>query len=248
MGGRPSGGRRNGTRGKHRRACRSRVGAGRHGFASHTADGRAEVQTRLGFITAHDKYRRDCLYVPAGRRSRSSTKLGFADRRPLVIGFRWLSRSSLQVKPGPAPSRRRTTRGGWRLKAGAWNYTFTNGKNLAFVGAGIVVNGGSAAITNNVNLFFQNTSTAGAANITNLGGIAFVDNSTAGAATITNGLFLRFSNASTAGGAKITNSTTMNFFDTSTAGAASITNNGRLVFTKNSTPRAPPLPNPHNDT
>lgn len=42
-----------------------------------------------------------------------------------------------------------TTIGGFTFNAGASNYTFTNGVILTFNGAGIVINGGSAAITNN---------------------------------------------------------------------------------------------------
>jgi hypothetical protein len=62
-----------------------------------------------------------------------------------------------------------TTIGGWTFNAGASAYSFTNGNVLKFTGAGIVINGGSATITNNVSGFLQffNTSTAGSATITN---------------------------------------------------------------------------------
>ena len=40
------------------------------------------------------------------------------------------------------------TIGGWTFNAGASNYTFNNTTHLEFDGAGIVINGGSATITN----------------------------------------------------------------------------------------------------
>ena len=43
-----------------------------------------------------------------------------------------------------------TTVGGWTFNAGASAYTFNNNQSLNFNGAGIVINGGSAAITNTV--------------------------------------------------------------------------------------------------
>jgi autotransporter-associated beta strand protein len=130
-----------------------------------------------------------------------------------------------------------TTIGGWTLNAGASNYTFANGKTLTFVGAGIVVNGGSAAITNTAPgaLFFFGNSTAGAATITNNNGLIFNDNSTAGAAAITNNNTLNFSNDSTAGTAVITNNFNMLFGSNGTADAASITNNFFLSFQDGST-------------
>jgi hypothetical protein len=57
-----------------------------------------------------------------------------------------------------------TNFGGWTFNSGAPAYTFTNGQFLNFTGAGIVINGGSASITNNHDLDFNNGSTAGSAN------------------------------------------------------------------------------------
>jgi hypothetical protein len=51
-----------------------------------------------------------------------------------------------------------TTIGGWTFNAGASNYTFNNATHLEFNGAGIVINGGSATITNNLAMFFINSS------------------------------------------------------------------------------------------
>jgi autotransporter-associated beta strand protein len=133
-----------------------------------------------------------------------------------------------------------TTLGGWTFNTGASAYTFTNGQTLAFTGAGISINGGSAIITNNHNLYFYNTSTAGSATITNNSGgsLYFNNTSTAGNASITNNLgsLLHFNNGSTAGSATITNnSSNMYFANTSTAGSASITNNQNLTFYDSST-------------
>ncbi|HMJ30926.1 MAG TPA: hypothetical protein VK512_19625, partial [Xanthobacteraceae bacterium] len=65
-----------------------------------------------------------------------------------------------------------TTVGGWTFNAGASNYSFSNSQSLSFTGAGIDIQGGSAAITNNSggSLTFNNTSTAGSAAITNTSG------------------------------------------------------------------------------
>jgi autotransporter-associated beta strand protein len=128
-----------------------------------------------------------------------------------------------------------TTIGGWTFNAGAPAYSFTNGNNLTFTGAGIVINGGSASITNNGNLEFANTSTAGSASITNNNEISFNSSSTAGNASITNNAGLEFANSSTAGSASITNNNFMSFIDTSTAGSASITNNNFIQFFSTST-------------
>jgi autotransporter-associated beta strand protein len=133
-----------------------------------------------------------------------------------------------------------TTLGGWTFNAGASAYTFTNGQTLALTGAGISINGGSATITNNHNLYFYNTSTAGSATIANNSGgsLYFNNSSTAGNASITNNLgsLLHFNNSSTAGSATITNnSSNMYFANTSTAGSANITNNQNLTFYDSST-------------
>jgi hypothetical protein len=81
-----------------------------------------------------------------------------------------------------------TTVGGWTFASGASAYTFTNlpFHVLTFDGAGIVINGGSASITNNSFLFFRNSSTAGSAGITNDSNMFFLNSSTASSASITN--------------------------------------------------------------
>jgi autotransporter-associated beta strand protein len=94
--------------------------------------------------------------------------------------------------------------GGWTFNAGASAYTFTNGQVLQFTGAGIVINGGSASITNNSVLNFLGTSTAGSASITNSFDLNFNNTSTAGSASITNDRVLTFLGTSTAGSATIT--------------------------------------------
>ncbi|WP_342737243.1 autotransporter domain-containing protein [Bradyrhizobium sp. B117] len=151
-----------------------------------------------------------------------------------------------------------TSVGGWTFNAGASNYRFFTGRLLLFQGAGIDIQGGSAAITNTGELRFTNTATAGSvaitnnsalnffdtstagnAAITNNGGLTFFDATTAGSATITNGSFasLFFAASTTAGSAVITNtnSGTVQFLDNSTAGNAVITNSGTVQFLDNST-------------
>jgi len=58
---------------------------------------------------------------------------------------------------------------GLALNAGASAYTFANNHSLSFNGAGIVINGGSATINNNIggNIDFNNNSTAGNTAINN---------------------------------------------------------------------------------
>jgi uncharacterized protein with beta-barrel porin domain len=133
---------------------------------------------------------------------------------------------------------------GWTFNAGASAYAFTNAQDLVFLGAGIVINGGSATITNNFGFAsFVGASTAGSATITNNrgGGVGFGSMSTAGNATINNNAFgsVTFTSTSTAGNATITNagiSSTVQFFNTSTAGSAAITNNDSTVrFSNTST-------------
>ncbi|MCP3469210.1 autotransporter domain-containing protein [Bradyrhizobium sp. CCGUVB1N3] len=128
--------------------------------------------------------------------------------------------------------------GGWTFNAGASNYTFNVSNSLNFTGAGITINGGSATITNNSSLAFQNTSTAGGATINNNSSLLqFGDSSTAGNATITNnnGSTTIFYGNSTAGNAAITNTNLLFFYDYSTAGSATITNNGGITFQDYST-------------
>ncbi|MBR0753908.1 autotransporter domain-containing protein [Bradyrhizobium jicamae] len=128
-----------------------------------------------------------------------------------------------------------TTIGGFTLNAGASSYTLTNDQTLAINGAGIVVNGGSLAITNNNYLALQNASTAGNASITNTGSLNFNDGSAAGSAAITSSGYLYFNNTSTAGNATIDSSRVVYFLDSSTAGNAALTNSGVLIFGNSST-------------
>jgi autotransporter-associated beta strand protein len=130
--------------------------------------------------------------------------------------------------------------GGWTFNSGASAYSFTNNSQiLQFNGAGIVINGGSATITNKSFLFFANSSTAGSASITNNNGLFFANSSTAGSASITNNNGLAFNNSSTAGSASITTNTgsfsSLDFNNTSTAGSAAIANSGPIVFHDTST-------------
>jgi len=125
-----------------------------------------------------------------------------------------------------------TSIGGWTFNAGASAYTFNfaTPQFLIFTGAGIVINGGSAAINGGIEQF-SNASTAGSAAITtNSGFVQFNNTSTAGSAAITinSGFgFLQFSDTSTAGSAAIINTGGfVTFSNTSTAGNAAITNTG----------------------
>ena len=146
--------------------------------------------------------------------------------------------------------------GGFTFNAGAPAYTFAIG-NGRFVGAGIVVNGGSVTVninglfdfdnassagsatinTSNSFLAFNNTSSAGTANIThNSGFMSFNDTSSAGTATINNiAHFLTFNGSSSASGATITNGGTLTFNDSSSAGSAFITTSIRTEFNGQST-------------
>ncbi len=128
-----------------------------------------------------------------------------------------------------------TTIGGWTFNAGASNYSFTNSFLLQITGAGIVINGGRASITNTDNISFSNTSTAGSASITNNGVLSFNNTSTASTATITNNALLAFNDSGTASSATIVNNLNMFFNDSSAAGSASITNNKDITFGGGST-------------
>jgi outer membrane autotransporter protein len=132
-----------------------------------------------------------------------------------------------------------TAIGGWTFSPGASAYAFTNsGQTLQFDGAGIVIGGGSASISNSGVggiLQFFNASTAGNVTIANTSSLSFNDSSTAGSATITNGSFLIFNGSSTAGSARIINDDTVSFNANSTAGSATITNNDNLNFNNRST-------------
>jgi autotransporter-associated beta strand protein len=140
-----------------------------------------------------------------------------------------------------------TNVGGFTFNAGASNYTFVSDFTLInFNGAGIVINGGSATITNNFLLNFNNSSTAGSATINNNGALSFNNSSTAGVAAINNNASLNFNNGSTAGGATITNNSALAFNDQSMAGHATIINNGTLGFSNSSTAASATITN--NDT
>ncbi len=126
-----------------------------------------------------------------------------------------------------------TTIGGWTFNAGASSYSFTNTTQVQFNGAGIVINGGSATITNNFVMEFFGTSTAGSATITNNDLVQFFRTSTAGSATISNNSSLVFLDTSTADSATITNNNLLVF--STSAGSATITNNANLLFNNTST-------------
>jgi autotransporter-associated beta strand protein len=109
---------------------------------------------------------------------------------------------------------------GWTFNAGASAYSFTNNNSLIFNSAGIVVNGGSATLTNNGFIEFQNASSAGSATFTNNHLLRFHDFSTAGDATITNnsGGDVFFLDRSTAGNARLINNSGGTFDFSSSTG------------------------------
>jgi autotransporter-associated beta strand protein len=125
------------------------------------------------------------------------------------------------------------TFGGWTFTAGASAYTITLNPNSfnvidQFVGAGVVIDGGSVSILNPgvFNAFnFANSSTAGGAQITNSGFLQFLNSSSAGTAAITNNEILSYSGSSSANHATIVNNVGMSFNGSSTAGNATIVNN-----------------------
>jgi hypothetical protein len=129
-----------------------------------------------------------------------------------------------------------TTVGGWTFDPGAPAYSFTNDRVLTFNGAGIAINGGSAAITNNGGLQFLNGSSAGSAEIANMAGanLVFANSSSAGNASITNkgAATTLFSDSSSAGNATIVNEAngTIAFAQNSDGGLAKIINEGTVDF------------------
>jgi autotransporter-associated beta strand protein len=135
----------------------------------------------------------------------------------------------------------------WTFNAGASNYNFiinpTTTGGINFFGAGIVLNGGTANITNNGSTLAFNSGTAGSATIINNGGgVLFFGSSTAGSATIINNFFpsafqlpVQFVGSSTAGNATIINNNPLTFQQNSTAGNAIINNNNQLTFFDTST-------------
>src|SRR4029077_4845405 len=103
------------------------------------------------------------------------------------------------------------------------NYNFTINPTttggITFFGAGIVLNGGTANITNNGSTLLFRSGTAGSATIINNGGgVLFFGSSTAGSATIINNFFpsafqlpVQFVGSSTAGNATIINNNPLTF-------------------------------------
>lgn len=126
------------------------------------------------------------------------------------------------------------------FNAGASDYTFTNTRMMYFVGAEIVVNGGSATINNSGTLYFM-SGQVGDATINNTGNLLFDDYSSAGRATINNNGNVIFQSdhhvrgGGSAGSAKIENNKNLYFYDKSTAGSATITNHDYVLFTHYST-------------
>jgi autotransporter-associated beta strand protein len=122
--------------------------------------------------------------------------------------------------------------GGWTFNAGASDYTFKyfDAVGFVFLGAGIVINGGSATVFATKPFEFDNSSSAGTANITGSGGLAFHQTSTAGSAQIENDQNLNFRDSSTAGSAHIVNQSSAAFNNSSGAGSATIDNNFNLIF------------------
>jgi autotransporter-associated beta strand protein len=129
-----------------------------------------------------------------------------------------------------------TSIGGWTFTLGASVYIFQNTSELTFTGAGILVHGGNAHLTNRGDLYFTNASTAGSAIIVNnSGGTAFfLDRSSAGSAAIFNNTAVIFDGTSTAASAAITNSHVLLFNGASSAGSATITSSAITQFSDTS--------------
>jgi len=155
------------------------------------------------------------------------------------------------------------TLGGFTFNPGASAYSFSNNQVLDFTGAGIVINGGSASITNSNTINFFNASTAGSATITNnssgvtqFGQVGGTDTASAGTANITNnsGGGTYFLAHTTAGSATITNNSGFILFglsggtDTASAGNATITNNGSIQFFANTAAASAAIANNNSST
>lgn len=119
----------------------------------------------------------------------------------------------------------------------AQTFEVTSGNNLVFQNSSIASGGtGAVTITNDaggtVN-FIQN-STAGTASLTNNSFVTFEDSSSAGSASITNNLNgqIDFFTSATAGSATISNAAgaSLNFHTNTTAASSTITNNGTVTF------------------
>ena len=148
-------------------------------------------------------------------------------------GTAFFGPSNITALTFSAPS---TTIGGWGFIAGAPAYAFTNNETLQFNDAGVVINGGSASINNNLFLNFFGAGTAGSATINNSGTVSFFGDTNAGNASIINNGTLAFDGTSTASNAAITNNGgEVRFIVNSTGGNATITNSGTVEFHNTST-------------
>jgi hypothetical protein len=112
--------------------------------------------------------------LPGVARAQDATWLAAPGSNNFNVGTNW---STATVPTGTAFfdtsavtsltfSAANTVVGGWTFNPGASSYTFTNAQTLTFNGAGVVINGGSAAITNSGVVNFNGSSTAGSATIT----------------------------------------------------------------------------------
>jgi autotransporter-associated beta strand protein len=121
---------------------------------------------------------------------------------------------------------------GWVFAPGASDYTFTvvPGTFLVFDGAGIVMNGGSAILTNNYGLQFSLQSSAGSSYIINNNLTEFYDESTAGDANIINNNVLQFTGTSTIGSATVINYNGVYFYSGATGDTGRIVNNQAAAF------------------
>lgn len=129
----------------------------------------------------------------------------------------------------------------WTLNAQAGAYTFLlpSGQSLEFTGAGIVIQHGSATVTDDGLIFFEKSSSAGKAQFTMNGFIFFDASSSAGNAQFTvNAGEVVFANNSKAANATIAvNAGEVDFAASSSAGKAHLTVNAggaELVFDDNS--------------
>lgn len=116
--------------------------------------------------------------------------------------------------------------GDWTFDIGASDYSFNLSQFTQFNGGGIVVEGGSVAVTSSNYLLFLGSSTASDATIINTGVFELRDTSTAGSATIENSGTINLAETATAGDAAIYNDSHVAFYMNSTAGNARLINSG----------------------